>query len=243
MAEVGPTHRTCLDVRVSRKEARRGDAGSRNTPDDVLTHAAARSQRRERCAESHIAFIPKAKYDSMTGQPVVRDTMEGVPITVDSIRKDGSAVCSRSRRSCRSVLEPTTSQMVVVGTVRSFGDEHRRPRVVPATTTRNVRERSSMRWQAAPAHEARAVNHARRREAPVLGEPIEDFAVDENDTASSEPCAGRSKLTRAKSSAIYRPPQPRERNRADEDFHAVRRCAARVVCTRRARVARSARST
>lgn len=38
-------------------------------------------------------------------------------------------------------------------------------------------------------------------------------------------------------------PNPRERNGTTEDVHAMRRCAVRVVCTRRTRSAKSARST
>jgi len=190
MAEVGPTHRASRPP-ASRKAGRKPGRWPRRIPSSVLTHAAA-TPRWERCA-SHACFL--TMWASVTRKPAQagRSRHDGRRPDRCTVAPQGSAGWwSRSRGSTRGA---------------------RRKTCVPPASPRFWNRRGSAREddegrqrsvtnevKAAPADEARAVRHSKRREALAL-ELLErgHGGGAKAKPQSSESRSDRSKLARANS--------------------------------------------
>jgi len=182
--------------RVVTHEEPQGESAARRwprgSPHTVLTHAVA-APRRERCARFRGAFNQEGAWDlGGRGNPVDRDTTEGVPIVARVVPQGAARWRSRLRGSTWSAhrevrVEPASDRSWNrLGGARD-GDEGRQ-----RLTTCKVK--------AAPADEARVVRHARRREAPAPGVLPRGFrGRAKAEPRSSEPWTGRSKLAGANS--------------------------------------------
>jgi len=125
----------------------------RSSPDAVLTHTVA-APRWERCVKSCDAFQPESGHGiSDRGNPVDRDTTEGVLIVLASLRKvrRGDGLGRAGQREACAARRASSQLPVGSGTGEA----------VPARTTRGVRDRyvhgegCSSRWGAGgPSHEA-----------------------------------------------------------------------------------------
>lgn len=192
----------------------------------MLTHEAA-APGRERCAGLRGAFNHEgARSSGGRGNPVDRDTTEGVPIVARVVPQGAARWRSRPRGSTRGAHRKVSVEQA------SRRDWNRQ--AVPATATRGVRDwRRARQRLLQPTRRGRSVTRGAARCRP-LKRCTWGYAVDAKATPrSSEPWTGRSKLACANSSAIL-PDSPNRANGRGPGRGRSRRterCSDRVMCT------------